>query len=477
MKGIVRTVVQLLYGSGLQRWLTRIGLCMTIVGYGALESGWPAGARPLFAIIGMLGAAITVISPVVVGAIMFRTLSAPRCVQLIPNGRLKLLLGAFSAQVLLSSFIAACLSVNLTDGPGAHAPPLGMTTMSGFMAVFFAYAFSILTFIFLNFYFMMQFRLAFLAWLGYLFIPQMLSHAFPQLDLGARLTTQQGLVTVFTASVLAWPLFAIGYIRQRRIRVFQDWRLIGLNSSSPRGSSQRRLSGRASNAATPLRYQQRQAVRILLMGTSDVRQLLFCTLAICAFFLTAMLTITGGNESDRGAFVWAFMACVFAGITPTFRMSVRSLRAKCLWLTARMDREELFTTVEKLGWNTLLPVAGTAMALATALLMAKMHGLPAPAQLVSILVVPLTIGASWIYIGMLLVRGRRLADTALLAGYTVLLMVELFSAVLDSTSSTLSALLGANIIALPLLRLIAQRRWQNIDWLIHKRSATQLTGQ
>jgi hypothetical protein len=231
----------------------------------------------------------------------------------------------------------------------------------------------------------------------------------------------------------------------------------------------RQVTGRQS-------YGQQQAVRILLTGTTSVRQRLFSTVLISAFFLIAMLTITSGNVSDRSAFVWAFMACVFAGITPTFQMRLKSLRAKSLWLTARMGREDLFTTLEKQSWNTLLPLAGTAMALGTALLMAKMHGAPPPAQLVSILAVPLTIGASWIYIGMLLVRGRRLLDTALLAGYTVLLMVELFSAVLESPRSALPSLLGANIIALPLLRLIAQRRWQNIDWLIHKRSAAQLTG-
>jgi hypothetical protein len=81
-----------------------------------------------------------------------------------------------------------------------------------------------------------------------------------------------------------------------------------------------------------------------------------------------------------------------------------------------------------------------------------------------------------IYVGLLVVRGRRRADTALWAGYAVLLMIEIFSALARSSDSILPSLLGANIIALPLLRQIAQRRWQNIDWLIHKRSAAQFTG-
>jgi hypothetical protein len=75
-----------------------------------------------------------------------------------------------------------------------------------------------------------------------------------------------------------------------------------------------------------------------------------------------------------------------------------------------------------------------------------------------------------------LVRGRRFADTALLTGYTVLLMVEMGSALAQSPTSMLPQLLAANIFAIPLLRHIGLRRWQNIDWLIHKRSATQLAG-
>jgi hypothetical protein len=50
------------------------------------------------------------------------------------------------------------------------------------------------------------------------------------------------------------------------------------------------------------------------------------------------------------------------------------------------------------------------------------------------------------------------------------------SALAQSPTSMLPQLLAANIFAIPLLRHIGLRRWQNIDWLIHKRSATQLAG-
>jgi hypothetical protein len=472
VKGIARTAVQLIYGSGLQRWLLRIGLALTFLGFGALKTGWLAGAQPLFAFTGILAAGITVIAPVVVGAIMFRALSAPRAMQLIPHARVKLVLGAFSTQVVLALFITASVTTLLTDGPGAHASLLGTTTTSGFMGVIFGYAFTVLTFIFLNFYWAMQSRFAACAWLLYFFVPRLLSYAFPQLHLGVLLATPTGLLTVLAVSVLAWPVFAVSFVRQRQIHIIPDWKLVGLGTSPLQ-----RTSASAPNTRTAQRYDQHQAMRILLSGVASIHKVMFVTVAIIsAIFVAAMLATTSGKVSDRGAFLWAFMICLFAGVAPTVRTGLVTLRAKSLWLTARLGREELFAAVEKHSWRTLLPVAGTAMALSTLLLMIKMHGLPPPAQLVSILGVPLTIGASWIYIGMLLVRGRRRLDTALLAGYTVLLMVEMFCGVLDSATSTLPSLLGANIIALPLLRQIAQRRWQNLDWLIHRRSVAQLTG-
>ncbi len=55
-------------------------------------------------------------------------------------------------------------------------------------------------------------------------------------------------------------------------------------------------------------------------------------------------------------------------------------------------------------------------------------------------------------------------------------MIEFFSLVGGADTSVVTALLAAQIILVPLLRVLAQRRWEKIDWLIHKRSATQLTG-
>ncbi len=459
MKGIARTVVQLIYGSGLQRWLLGIGLVLTLLGVAALLTGWQPTARPVFVFTSMFGMAITVISPILVGAMMFRAYSAPRSVQLIPHGRLKLVLGAFITQILLALFIGAIMNAALPAAPG-H-----MATVS-------AIAFSGLTLWFLSFYWGLQSRLGACIWVIYLFAPPLLSRAFPHLHFGALLLTPKGLITAVTASALAWPLFAVSYIRQREINIMPNWKLLGQGSRRAQHTSPPARTARA-----PQRYGRKQAVQTLLIGIASIhRQIAVLVLILGLALLTALLINTHANVLSRTAFVWTFIICLFAGVIPAAPTNLMTRRAKSLWLAGNLGREELFMAVERQSWSMVLWVAGPAMALALPLLAFSLHAVPAPAQLLGILVVPLAAGASGIYVSLLLVRGRKFTDTLLLTAYTLLLMVEIFSALAQSPTSILPPLLAANIIAIPLLRQLGLRRWQNIDWLMHKRSIAQLIG-
>lgn len=460
MKGIACTVVQLIYGSGLQRWLLGIGLVLTLLGVTALVTGWDPRVHPLFILAGMLGMAITVISPIVVGVVMFRALSAARSVQLIPRGRLKLVLGAFSAQLLLALFIALSVST-LVSG----------TIDTGFAAKAFVITFSALTIFFVSFYSALNLRFGSLVWPIYILAAPVFYRALQQAHLEAQLLTPLGLVTVLTVSALAWLVFSIGYIRQRHITL-PDWQLVGQGSSRTQ-----RTSANAKTARAPQRYGQKHAVQILLIGIASIQRLMVRFVLILSLaFLAALLINARANVLSRTAFIWTFIICLLAGVIPAAPTGMMTRRAKSLWLTGHLGREELFVVIERQSWSMVSWVAGAAMALAIPLLSFSLHAMPAPAQLLGILVVPLTAGASGIYVSLLLVRGRKFTDTVLLTGYTVLLMVEMFSALAQSPSSILPPLLAANIIAIPLLRHLGLRRWQNIDWLIHKRSATQLPG-
>jgi hypothetical protein len=460
MKGIARTVVQLIYGSGLQRWLLGIGVALTLLSALPRITARYVTLQALFAITGLLGVAIAVISPIVVGVIMFRALSAARSVQLIPRGRLKLVLGAFSTQLLLALFVALSVST-LVSG----------TLDTGLAARTFVITFGALAIFFLGFYSALNFRFGSLAWPIYVLAAPVIYRALEQAHLGALLLTPIGLVTALTVSVLAWSAFAIGYIRQRHITL-PDWKLVGQGSSRAR-----RTSANAHTAGAPERYERRQAVRVLLIGVANIqRHTVRFVLIISAALLAGMLITTRLDVASRTAFVLAFIICLLAGVLPATPTGLMTRRAKSLWLTGRLDREELFRAVERQSWSMVLWVAGAAIALALPAVSFSLHGLPTPAQLLGILVMPLTAGASGIYVSLLLVRGKRFADTVLVTSYTVLLMVEMFSALAQSPTSILPALLAANIIAIALLRHVGLRRWHNIDWLIHKRSATQLPG-
>jgi len=216
VKGIAVTILRLLYVSRRQRWLVGVGLLVTLCALGALARGAHEIARPLFVLAGVLGIVVTVIAPVVAGPLLFRSLSAPRTIALIPHGRLKLALGAFGAQLLLALFTGAGMGL-LHSYDGFH--PGGAFADAGALAgAFCALAFGALTLYFMIFSWAMRWPLGPFIWLPLLFVPRMAAMIFPGLTLGPWLRTPQGLGVVIAVSLLAWLLFTLRYVRSREIR-------------------------------------------------------------------------------------------------------------------------------------------------------------------------------------------------------------------------------------------------------------------
>ena len=81
---------------------------------------------------------------------------------------------------------------------------------------------------------------------------------------------------------------------------------------------------------------------------------------------------------------------------------------------------------------------------------------------------PLASGALFIYAQLQFVRGRRVVDIVVMALAIGLWMSELFSVVVGAETSVVAALLAVQICVVPVLRTLALRRWERIDWLIHK---------
>jgi hypothetical protein len=462
VKGVARTILQLLYVSGLQRWLLGVGLILTLFGIGAQAAGWHPAAQPLFAVAAILGILCTVIAPIVVNGILFRSFSAPRAVQLIPYGRLKLALGAFGAQLLLALFIAITVGTMLLFRVAPYnAPPSGSTAGS-LMATVFAIVFSGLTLYFLTFYSALQFpRGGFVLFLGWFITPQLLSRAFAQLHLGALLVTRTGLSAVSMVSLLAWLVFAITYVRSRHIKLPQ-WSQIGLGPSPPRAVAD-------NTAVSPEpQYSRPAAIRTLLTGLVDIRLRTWTPVFIFLAFIGLMLLTAGAKENSL---LWALLICMFSGFFPVILSGLMTARARFLWLTAGLGRAELFTAVEMQSWRMIFIVAGIAMACAIPLLAFSIHAHPANIRFFPVLAMPLVSGAAVVYVSLLYVRGRRrIGDNLIVAGFAAAVFAEIISVVSDpgSTTTVLPSLLGAQVILVPLLRRVAQRRWQNIDWLINR---------
>jgi hypothetical protein len=464
VKGIARTILQMLYVSWLQRWLLGIGLMLTLVGIGAQAVDWHPAAQPLFAIAAVLGIACPVVAPIVVGGILFRSLSAPRAVQLIPYARVKLALGAFCTQLLLALFIAITVGTMLSFRIAPYnAPPSG-STVGGLIATVFAIVLGGLTLFFLTIYWGLQFRRGPLfLFLIYIILPQLLPRAFPHLHLGTLVATPTGLSIVSTISLLGWLVFAITYVRTQHINLPQ-WNMIGV------GPLPRAEADNAAFSAEPLQYSQPAALRILLTGIVNMRWRIWTLVLIFLAFVAVMLLIAGGKVPGEYALIWVFPICVFSGLFPSVLSGAMTARARFLWLSAGLGRAELFTAVELQSWRMILIVAGIAMAFAIPVLALSIHAHPQNAPLVTLLMMPLVTGAMLVYVAMLYVRGRRrIADNLIVAGCAAVVFAEIVSALADGGPITvLPALLGAQVIFVPLLRRVAQRRWQNIDWLINR---------
>jgi membrane protein implicated in regulation of membrane protease activity len=79
------------------------------------------------------------------------------------------------------------------------------------------------------------------------------------------------------------------------------------------------------------------------------------------------------------------------------------------------------------------------------------------------------------YLGLLRTKEWTATDILIAIGIILLWAAELLMALMGSPWTTLVPLLALQVASLPILRALAKRRWERIDWLICKpiRAATQ----
>ena len=217
------------------------------------------------------------------------------------------------------------------------------------------------------------------------------------------------------------------------------------------------------------RYSEQQALRLLLLGSARKPGMQSAVLLTAALLVIALsLLVTSGRISARGWLLPIAGASLLASTIPGIFAGWMTLRARMLWLTSSLGRLELFRAAELRSWRIVGIVAAIALGIELPLLVLSVNAAPAAMRLVGILAMPLITGAAFVYVSLMGMPERRLIY-ALVSVACVAVIGADFLCLIATTTSWLPMLLAAQVILLPALRTIAQRRWQRMDWLINKR--------
>ncbi|HEV2702451.1 MAG TPA: hypothetical protein VGV09_12515 [Steroidobacteraceae bacterium] len=451
MKGIARTVLLLLCWSSFTRWLLGIGLALTgIAVVGSLA------ARPhhgIFGILAPLGVITTVIAPVLWSGTILRALSAPRALQLIPRGRLKLLLGAVIAQLLVAMFIG-----------GVVTAMAALTASSGFQASLFVDAFALLTVQCLGSFIAARVRAGGLVWLmSWALWAQLLTAAFKYWHLRELLVSITGMSATVGITALLWLLFAVRYLRTGLIRL-PHWELIGAGLNA-------RADATPPRAVTPadIRFTRAQALSTVLSGIPRERRakiLRGLTAGLAVAVIAAGFNALKGHWNSGSLLIVAL--CLFAGPAAGSWAGVMTQGAKAMWLHAGLSRAEVFAQLEVRSWRVLLAAFALCAFLAACWFAVGGARAPAVAWSPAVLVTPLASGALFLYAQLQFVRGRRFMDLLLFGIAMALWAVEFVTVLGQGAPARIASLMGAQVLLVALLRPLARRRWGRIDWLVHK---------
>jgi hypothetical protein len=454
MKGIGRSAYQLLCLSRLHGSLLVIAAAVTTIGLAArVAHPQTAPTGPLFvlAVVGMISTAIAT-APTLLDGLLFRHLSAPRAIGLIPYGRLQMLIGAVLAQLLLSLLIAAAVAI--VSGP---SPTLSIAAVG-------TSAFAALSAQFLIFYTAAQFRLGgALVPFVYILGARLPSLAFPSLHAHDVFGTGIGLAGTLAATLAAWTLFSLRYLLVRQIGVAKWgnslWEMPDLSTLA------KQAPVADPDIRGPDRPDRRRAIRTLLTGFPSTRNLLMWTgFGYAVLFGYWLLTGVPRLAAHDPHYPLGLPVVVLALLPGSIAHPMVG-RARALWLQAALDRSELFRIIETQCGLIVLLIAVPCVIFAALL---QYLASPSIAQLAWMLLIAPASGMSMVYLTLLFIRGRWLADLPIVVTVALLWLSELVVTLANAEGAFPLRLLLVQILLVPLLREIARRRWQTIDWIINR---------
>lgn len=442
MRGVLQVTLLCFSWAPLLRRIAVLGAALTLAGHMGLLLFATGGPVFLEVVSVILSMAFIAVSVVLATGVMWRCISAPRTLRLVPYGRLKLLAGVLVAHLLLASLVAANVALFRLEAPATPQFPGSLASI--FIGALAGASAVTLLFFLLSGTPYIAIAVTAVAWLG----DELWSRLAVPFNLPARVGP---LPLLAAATALAWSAFAAWYLRARRIAP-PSW-------GSTRSGSARRIA--------EIHVSAPAAIGIQLIGPSPFARLRNAGLFIAAI-VAVLLWGAADTPSSTRSVTTAMALSFFLLITSIFPFGITAGlagRSRALWLRSGCSREQLFRVCERLGWRCLL-VGASAVLLVLALAWVLV---PHPTYACGrLLLEVVALEVCGLYVGLMSVRGANLR-----------LILEVLTAVVGWSCLMVSLLATAAtpaIQAIPIvlllgalaLRPIARLQWRELDWLICK---------
>jgi hypothetical protein len=476
MSGVWRTMQTLFASSRRQVWIFLAGVPLVIGGSVPWHLGVCAcGHRvsPSFALSGMLlsaaGAGL-MLQTMLNGTLLLRQIASRRSWSLAPHARVRLLLSFLAGPPLLTLLagVLVTLPVLALVLPHGHVPAEWWASVRDAAAALWALTTLLMLAMFVAHRHLSNPTAAIVLLLAS--IIQLLRIASIGRALGSLSIPY--IVTLLAVTTLALVVFAIWFLRVRRIRP----PAIAGRSAGRRGGFMPLQSPSAS---------RRVAIRVMLLGDSSALRASRATLTLFAVQNAMMLCVFGpALEHDQGSVSHLALAPIltllFLPILGYQLAGTIAQGSRRLWIGSGESRPRLFRTAERLAWRSLVLVATPILLVCLAEWFIIPHaGLVTTLPFGTSFAWPLfwvasALSGCGIYSGLLNFDGRNRANGWFFMAYFVL------TALVYAYQFVHHGAPGANFMNwgvlfgllawLTVSRWIAVRRWHQVDWLNCSRS-------
>jgi len=451
----MRTFLQLLgvayWMLPIQRVLTVLGAGVIVVALFASESfsmryNLPGSSLPMV----FLGAALMLFTPLVAGGALFRIVSTPRAIQMLPHARLRLLTGMFGVAVSGTLLWILAYWAAFQRAPLQFRPDAEQYLMMYVLTLSFATQASIGIFV------ASRGPLAALIVIGAWQLPGIVMRLAGVEDLPRQLTGPGGLLI----ALVTWVIFGAWYLRAARIQA----------SGWTRAQVRHGAAGVAPIDTNSPATREQAMQRWVLGGSTPLRITLLWMAGVAVLVGVQLLlpVLLGLNSPRRAVAVMIFstMAVSFV-VTGSIGWSI-ALRSRALWLTGGRTRRELHAWCERVMVRVLLATGVPFMLLGAALWwgLPQRPALPGVYLLLALLAPALT--AAWI--GLMQVQYRLVVDVICGLAVIVGMWITLVQPQITGAGPRWG-MLGAQFALVFVVRQLAAWRWRGVDWPRNQRVA------